>query len=323
MKILPYKWVRVSEGLHVWMSNHYHYSDFGIRDDKESRYGGRRYIMGSTPGTGFFERESESHSYHEFVRKALFRQRHTYWGMLTGREPDFDREIAVANKALLNCEKGLKRQLLDSYVSALIVARREEHMERSIRAIKDKMGHHSNKFMVSVMSHYKNRIRQSEHDMRAAVWHVKDHYSPEVYEAYIQMVDAFTRVASCRRVWQYTPERRNRFNQVFFDLGVFDYIRSESYLPLIRDCDGVHYYLLPDSLIVARGSVDFDIVPLKTLTIVSQELAIEEPTGDLLSYMGDAASMIKIPEFGLNFYFNHVRSIVEFTGALDRLKALL
>ena len=76
-------------------------------------------------------------------------------------------------------------------------------------------------------------------------------------------------------------------------------------------------------MIVARSSFDFDVVPLKTLTIVSQELAIEEPTEAMLGQMGDAASMIKIPEFDLNFYFNHVRAVVDFVRAVDRLKETL
>jgi hypothetical protein len=91
----------------------------------------------------------------------------------------------------------------------------------------------------------------------------------------------------------------------------------------MRDSEGVRYYLLPDAVIVARGSLDFDIVPIKNMTIVSQELAIEEPTENLLTRIGDAASMIKIPELNLNFYFNHVHAIIDFVEAVDRLKATL
>ena len=177
--------------------------------------------------------------------------------------------------------------------------------------------------MVSVMSHYKNKIRQLENDMNSVIWHVKDHCSPESYEAYSRVVTAFTRVASCRRIWFFDPKRRNSYSQVFFDMGVFDYIRNEAFLPLMRDPEGVHYYLLPDAMVVARSHVDFDVVPLKTLTIVSQELAIEEPVEMLSSELGDAASMIRIPEMGLTFYFNHLRPVLHFVHTVDRLKATI
>lgn len=323
MKILPFKWIKVADGLHVFVSNHYRYSDFGIRDSGEMRYTGRRYVAGETPGTGFIERESESHSYHQFVRNKLANQKPNYWKMVMGKEPDFDKALKEANKALLEATDNRKRDLLECYVNALTVARKNDYAERVVRAIKDKMGHHSNKFMVSVISHYKSKIRQLEHDMYAVEWHVKDHYPAEVYEAYCEMVQAFTRVASCRRIWQLNTQKRHQYDQVYFDLGVFDFIRCDTYLPLMRDNKGREMYLLPDALLVVRSAVDFDLLPLKTLTLVCQELAIEEPTEDMLSSIGDAASMIKIPELDLNFYFNHFHSVHDFVKAVDKLKRTL
>ena len=322
MKILPKKRVKVTEGLHVNISNHFYYNDFGIRDYSEMRYGGRRFVMTGTPGTGFIERESESHSYHQFVRNQLAKQKPSYWRMLMGKEPNFDKALAEANKAMVQSSDKYKRDLLECYVNALTVARNEERIERVVRGIKDKMGHHSNKFMVSVMSHYKSKIRQMEHDMLSVIWHVKDHCSEETYKAYCKVVDEFTRVASCRRIW-FLENSRKGYQQVFFDLGVFDYIRSENYIPVMRHPNGTHYYLLPDAMIVARSNADFDVVPLKTLTIVSQELAIEEANESMLGRLGDAASMIKIPEFDLTFYFNHVRAIVDFVHSVDCLKETL
>jgi hypothetical protein len=173
------------------------------------------------------------------------------------------------------------------------------------------------------MSHYRNKISQVTHDIRAAEYRVEEHCSSEPDEAYSRVVAAFSHVASCRRVWHYNDNRRERYMHVFFDMGIFDYIYNEGMLPLMRDSEGVRYYLLPDAVIVARGSLDFDIVPIKNMTIVSQELAIEEPTENLLTRIGDAASMIKIPELNLNFYFNHVHAIIDFVEAVDRLKATL
>lgn len=323
MNLFPYKWVKVADGLHVWLSNHYRYSDFGIRDSGEMRYTGRRYVAGDEPGTGFIERESESHSYHQFVRKQAARQRPSYWKLLTDKEPSIDRAIAEANKAMLGATDRRKRDLLECYVNALTVADKEEYAQRVIRAIKDKMGHRSNQFYVSVINHYKSKIRQLEHTMNAVQWQVKDRCTAQTYEAYCEMVQAFTRVASCRRIWQIDAWERRQYKLVYFDLGVFDFIRSETYLPLMRDGRGNRMYLLPDVMIVARSAVDFDVLPLKTLTIVCQELSIVEPTEEMLSSIGDAASMIEIPELNLHFYFNHYHAIRDFVRALDKLKSTL
>lgn len=323
MKIFPRKRVKVADGLHVWISNHFHYSDFGIHDMDGTRYDGGRFIMTDAPGTGFVEHDSESHSYHQFVRGLTALQKPSYLRMLTGKEPDFDKTLAAVGKAMADCRDPYRRDLLEHYANALTVARSEEHNSRIIRGIKDKMGHRNDQFMVSVMDHFKNRSRHLAHDMRSVVWDVRDHCSDATYRAYCEAVEAFGRVASCRRIWFYDRRRKNLFAQVFFDLGVFDFIHSEVYLPFMRTPDGTKYYLLPDAMIVARSCADFDVVPLKTLTVVCQEMAIEEVNESMVGYMGDAASMIKIPEFDLNFYFNHLHPVVHFVEAIDKLKATL
>lgn len=323
MAIFPSKRVKVTEGLYIRRSNHFYYTDFGVRDGAERHYSGRRYINTGVPGTGFMERESESHSYHKFVREIVARQKPRYWRLLLGKEPSYEKELKRAKTALAAADDPLKRQILDSYVNALSVGAAEERLERTVRGIKDKIGHKSNKFLVSVMSHYKNKISQLGHDMRSVELHVEDTCTEEQYEAYKQMVEAFSKVADCRRVWHANENTREVYQQVFFDMGIFDFIRSDNYLPMLRDSNGVNYYLLPTAMIVARDTVDFDIVPLKRLTIVCQELAIQETVEVISSRLGDAASMVRIPEMNQTWYFNHVRPIMHFVGAYEALQATL
>ena len=323
MTIFPYKMVKVTEGMHVKVSNHFYYSDFGARAAGEQRYTGRRFVMEDTPGTGFIERESDSHTYRQFVRKKIAVQRPRYWRLLLGKEPSFDRELQRVSTAMDHNSDPRKRLILESYQNALAIARTEERLQRIIRGIKDRIGHKSNKFFVSVLSHYKNKASHLSEDMRSVQLDVRSLCSPETYAAYVDMVDAFVQMANCRRIWHYNERVKSRFAQVYFDLGVFDFIHSETYLPLMRDSVGRHFYILPDSVIVAHSAVDFEVVPLAELSIIMQELSVEEPVEVLSTRLGDAASMIKIPRFDISFYFNHVRPIVHFIDALDRLKATL
>lgn len=322
MTLFPFKRIKVTEGLYINLSNHFYYTDFGVRDSGEQRYTGRRYVNTGVPGTGFIERESESHSYHQFVRNQLAKQRPNYWRMLTGKEPNFNKELGRASHALSASKDPLKRKVLDCYVNALTLARTEERLERVVRGIKDKIGHHSNKYLVSVMSHYKSKISQLEHDMTSVELHLKDTCTPEQYEAYLQLVEAFYGVASCRRIWHFNEASRVKYEQVFFDLGIFDFIRNESFIPIMRDSNGVHYYILPTYIIVARSTVDFDLYPIKDITMVCQELAIEETVEVISSRLGDAASMVRVPALNISWYFNHVRPIMHFIGAYDHLRSL-
>jgi len=324
MSIIPFHYQKVADNLVVPVSRHFFYTDFGVRDYDEVRHYGRRYICTGTPGTGFIERESESHSYHEFVRKHAAVRPANYKDLLFGKEPNYDRELKRANEFLHTTTDSRKRELMECYTNALTIGRMEEQIQRIIRGIKDKMGHHHNKYMVSIISHYKHKISQLERDMVSVEYHVKNHYSAETYAAYMAMVEAFGNMINrCRRVWHHNDEKRDNFAQVFFDMGIFDFIRNDSFLPLMRDSKGGTYYLLPDAVIVARSSIDFDLVPLKTMTMVFQETAIEETTELLSSRIGDAACMMLIPELNLTFYFNHAHVVMDFVHAMDELKKTL
>ena len=320
MTLLPYSYKKVTEDTRVRVSNHFFYTDFGVRD----RLYGMRYVCAGSPGTGFFERETESQSYHEFVSTHLAARHATYLDLLLGREPNFDRELARATAALKSEDDADKLRILESYSNALAVGRQEERLQRYIRGVKDKMGHRSTKRYVSLISHFKRRIQQLDKDMRGVQLNVTEGLPTQVKQAYQHMVQAFVEMSErCRRVWSYRDEERGIFRQVFFDLGIFDYIRSEYGLPLMRDAKGVAYYILPDKLLVARSNTDFDLIPLKGLTVVVQEMSIQEPTQLLSDKMIDAACMLQIPALGLTFYFNHAHVVVDFVRALDELKNTL
>lgn len=310
--------------MYVRVSNHFFYSDFGVRNYQEQHHYGHRFICAGTPGTGFIERESESHSYHDFVRRHKSVRPPNYWDMLFNREPDYGRELQCVNELMRQTEDPRKHEILECYANALTIGRIEEELQRLMQGVKAKMRRHHGRHLSSIVSHYKHKISQLRRDMESVEYHVKDHYSTETYEAYSAMVEAFGKmVGRCRRVWHHNEHVYGLFAQVFFDVGVFDFIRNEDYLPLMRDSRGVSYFLLPDVVIVARSSIDFDLVPLKTLTIVCQETAIAETTELISSRIGDAASMILIPELKLTFYFNHAHVVMDFVHKLDELKKTL
>lgn len=323
MKILPYKRIKVTEGLYIMQSQHFYYTEFGVRDFEERRYTSNRYVNTGTPGTGFIEREIESHGYHDFVRSFTNKQQPNYWRLLTGQEPSYEKELLRARKALSEAEEPMRRRILEAYVNALGVGQMEEQLERVVEGIKVKIGNHSSKFLVSVLSHYKIRIKKLEADMRSVALNVRDMCTEEQYEAYKEVVETFSKVAENRRVWQYNEEAKHRYEQVYFDMGIFDFIRSENYLPVLRDSRGREFYILPTVVVVAKSNVDFECVPLKDLTIVGQELSIEEPVEVISQRLGDVSSMLRIPAYDVTWYFNHVRTLVKFVAAINELKRRL
>lgn len=274
MTILSKHYTEVAEGLWLWVSNYHFYTTFGIHGRYDTSYRSGRFIETGTPGTGFYARESDSHNYRDFVQEMKGRNVRRYRNLLLGKEFSYDGEIGRAGYVRQREPDSRKREILESYINTLSLAKEAEQMERMVRAVKDKTGHHPNKFMVSVMNHYKNRIVNLGHDVRATQMDVKSMYGEEQLDQYSVVVKAFSNMMQSHRIWQVNANAgiKERYFQVFFDLGIFDYIQSPTATPLLRDRDGVLYFIYPEFIIKARRATDFDLIPLSQLSFNYREV---------------------------------------------------
>lgn len=301
------------------MSNSYHDNDFGVRNGSY----GRRFVCCGAPGVGFMEHDSDSITYVDFVTQCRKSSGSSYWNMLTEREPGFDRERKRIHTALASGDDPFRKQILENYDNALAVAKQAEHLLRIEQGIKDKMGHrHHRKYFVSVIGYYRRKMERLAKDMCGVELNLRDTCTEAQYEAWLKVAEAFEAVAACRRVWHDGGTRRHRYNRVFFDLGVFDYIKADAYLPLMRTHKGPTYYILPTCVIAARDNVDFEVHPLSEVSMVCNEMSIQEPIDIISSELGDAASILHVPAFGQTWFLNHVRPVAKFVAAYDALRGL-
>ena len=258
----------VAEGLRVPVSRHFHYSTFGVRSRYDNHTSLSLYIVEGKPGTGFFVRNSESHSYRRFVNESKKALKQNMMTLLLRREPDFGRESKLVDEWFVKAKNEGEKHILSHYQNVISLAKDEELLQRIVRAVKDKMGDRSRKSMVSVISHYKSSIANLERDVRSAQIDYASQMDEVQAAAWQKVVDAFHLLVESRRVWSvYRDGDVPAYQQVFFDMGVFDYILVPGDTPVMRDHTGMHYYLLPDGLVAARSSVDFDFIPLEELEV--------------------------------------------------------
>ena len=87
LKNLFSRHIQVADGVTVPVSRHFYYSTFGVcgRHDNIVRTG--NYVCSGTPGSGFFFRKCDSHSYHVFVRAQRRNLKQSMKTLLLGREP--------------------------------------------------------------------------------------------------------------------------------------------------------------------------------------------------------------------------------------------
>lgn len=337
------KRMTVAEGLRLPVSRHFHYSTFAVKGRYDNGAGLSTFVVEGTPGTGFFVRNSESHSYRRFVNAAQKKNQQNILTLLLRKEPDFDKEYNRVSEAFSKAKNDNERRILSSYQNVISLARDEEQLQRIVRAIKDRIGNHPSKSLVSVLSHYKSSIASLERDVYSAQVNYDKLLDDDQKQAWSKLIDTFHLLVNSRRVWSvFDNDGIPAYQQVFFDMGVFDYIKSPGNTPVMRDHRGMHYYALPDGLVAARSSVDFDFHPWKTLDVKfsvvdistlavrpqfnSHKQGKSKRSGtDALSTLygttrAQVVGEVYIPKVDCRFYVNHTGPAEDFVKAIDEWK---
>lgn len=335
----------VADGVRLPVSRHFHYSTFGVRDRHDNIARTGNYICTGYPGTGFFAHSSESHSYHRYINECRKKNNQNMLTLLLGREPNFDKEIKRVAAAFSKRSDEEYVRVLSKYQNMLSLAKEEELLQRVVRAIKDKMGNRPNKMMVSILSHYKSSIATLEHDARSTHLDTLAPLNDEQRAAWEKVIDAFHLLINSRRLWSvYLEDNSQAYEQVFFDMGVFNYIWSDFDTPMMRDHRGLQYFIYPKGIISAKSSTDFEIHQWKDLEIRFNVVDIntlavrpkfnshsshkkKHRHNDALSNLYGATHAqvvgeISIPKLDLRFFVNHTGPADDFVKAIHEFLKL-
>ncbi|MBO7576267.1 MAG: hypothetical protein J6T03_02240 [Bacteroidales bacterium] len=277
MKLLPKYRKTIAKGLTVWVSNHYCPTLFGIRGHYESSYKSGQYVECGAPGTGFFVRNSSSHSYKNFCKEERAKLVPQYKNMVKGKEFSFEKEIERVTKAKDENTDPIRDMILESYLNVLPLAKEAEEAERYVNGIKElsHRRHHLTSYQSHVMSGIKSRIARLGHDVRDIQLYIPNLCGEERYQQFAEVAKQFTQVASSHRIWSVRENYEGleaAFTQVYFDLGIFNFIQAPLMTPMMRDAEGRKIFFYPEFIIRAKDSVDFEVFEMKSLTFLFREV---------------------------------------------------
>ena len=277
MKLLPKYRKTIAKGLTVWVSNHYCPTLFGIRGHYESSYKSGQYVECGAPGTGFFVRNSSSHSYKNFCKEERAKLVPQYKNMVQGKEFSFEKEIERVTKAKEENTDPIRDMILESYLNVLPLAKEAEEAERYVNGIKELSHHrhHLTSYQSHVMSGIKSRIARLGHDVRDIQLYIPKLCGEELYQQFAEVAKQFTQVASSHRIWSVRENYEGleaAFTQVYFDLGIFNFIQAPLMTPMMRDAEGRKIFFYPEFVIRAKDSVDFEVFEMKSLTFLFREV---------------------------------------------------
>lgn len=277
MKLLPKYRKTIAKGLTVWVSNHYCPTLFGIRGHYESSYKSGQYVECGAPGTGFFVRNSSSHSYKNFCKEERAKLVPQYKNMVQGKEFSFEKEIERVTKAKEANTDPIRDMILESYLNVLPLAKEAEEAERYVNGIKElsHRRHRLTSYQSHVMSGIKSKIARLGHDVRDIQLYIPKLCGEELYQQFADVAKQFTQVASSHRIWSVRENYEGLeavFTQVYFDLGIFNFIQAPLMTPMMRDAEGRKIFFYPEFVIRAKDSVDFEVFEMKSLTFLFREV---------------------------------------------------
>lgn len=343
MKFNPFaKRVQVSAGLRLPVARHFVYTTFGVRGRYDTITRTGNYVCSGEPGTGFFAHPSDSRTYRHFVADERKKLKQSLLTLLMHKEPDLGKEYDRAGEAVKGETNTDKRRILASYQNVVSLAKEEEQLQRIVRSVKDYIKQKGSSENSSILTHYKSSIASLEHDVKAAQLNIKNELSEERLEEWGKVVAAFDLIANSRRVWSvYYEDGADCYAQVFFDLGIFDYIQSPFDTPLMRDHRGMRYFLYPKGIVAARSNIDFDIHPWSKLNVRFGVVDIstlgtrpqfnthnkkKQRNTDALSNLygttrAQVVGEVLISELDLRFFVNHTGPAEDFVKALNAFNA--
>lgn len=347
LRLITTKRMLVAEGVHARVSRHFNYNFFGVRGRYDNMTRTGSYVNSLEPGTGFFVHESDSHSYRHHVQHHKNKLRQSLWTFLLGKEPNYDKVISRTEKTFGKSLNDEQKAILSNYLNVVNMAKDVELMERIVRGVKDKIKkHRDDKSLTSILTRYKSRIATMQKDVPGVQLNLSNLLTAEQLEEWKQVTDAFMEISTCRRVWNVLSDRDDTsYQQVFFDMGIFDFIQSPFDTPVMRDVDNIHYYLYPQGLIKARNNWDFEVIPLEnlecTFSVVDLNALDSMPVfskgssrkkkkhshhSDAMSALYGTTSksmtvgQLYFPHLNLTFYCNHTQPVEKFVKALFAFK---
>lgn len=323
MHILSHKFVRVDKKMWVCVPQSYHPINMGVLSEGDSSFNLSNYVSEGTPGSGFFMHQTESRSYHKYCLALQAAERPSYWKMLTGKEFSFKKEIKRVDSAhaatLGNHETSqsilTKELILSSYRSCLDIIAVAEETNRVCDAV-HRMAHiyTSDHRYSHVLHRYRRQLSLIEREVRATQLDLAKMYPAEMIDRYREVTAKFLVMAQkCRRIWDLTSPGQDghRLAHVYFDNGIFDYMQVKGYISKMNTGRGETYYLLPEHILRARSTTDFELLPLNNISFMFH------PVGD------NVQSEVAIPELGLSFRFSKINEVKEFVDAINNYIATL
>ncbi len=274
------------------------------------------------------------------------------------RKNEFIKSQLNTAKVAYNKESShIKKEILQNFINHHELSNQANELKIIINSLKNKTSRKSSPKLENQLELHESKLSTVIAELNDVQMDIDKNLTDSEKEQYSDFCDSFEEILDSEKKWIITSSARNtglkspaaysiRREEINFDVGVFNFIKSSRDIPVLRDLQGYSYYVYPRYIIKALSYANFEVFPINTIGInYSKVHFIEEnevpidtqiieyrykyenknggrdrrytynPKLPLVEY-----GKIQIEMFGLTYHVSNVQSAEKFVNAYNLLR---
>jgi len=191
-------------------------------------------------------------------------------------EQSIESQIETAKNALNQSNSQIQKEIIQNFISCAELSRRASETDAIIEALKQKIEKKNSSKLEEQLKKYETELLKITTKLNEVQLDVDKDLDDVEKSKYSALCEDFEKILSCKKIWQITHSTLNtelksaattaiKRQEVNFDAGVFNYIKSSFDIPMLRDLSDNIYYIYPRYIIKAQSFINFEVFPIDTI----------------------------------------------------------
>ena len=169
-------------------------------------------------------------------------------------------KIRLAKTAIEQTTNPIQKIILQSFVSCVELSKKADEKEAIINALQKKLEKKENIKLREQLTKYETELSNLYEELEKIQFDADKNLSDIEKQQFLNLCNSFENLLECQKIWIIKSSNKyaktpastsiNR-KAITFDTGVFNYIKSDFDIPMLRDSAGIIYYIYPQFIIKA------------------------------------------------------------------------
>ena len=180
------------------------------------------------------------------------------------------------NNVIDNSDCPSKKAILERYLDCLYMNREYDGINEIIEALKEKSAKKHSPKLTQQQEKYEIELSEVEAEFNHIQINADVFSSEDKKDEYRALCEKFGEVANSEKTWIITHSEHNAElkssasisidrNEISFDAGMFNFIKTEFNTPILKGNDGAMHYVYPKFIVKAYSHSNFEVFPIENV----------------------------------------------------------